>query len=112
MLAYRCGLLTDTITHAHSYLSPYQEFQRWKHHPQVAKHLEGGTCISYGARCLNEGGFEVELLPELWRAWLWWYSPSDRRLCCVCPKIGDPQAQFSRWCSDWLLGWLFELGQD
>merc|ERR1711871_632335 len=33
------------------------QFQRWKHHPAVAPHLEGGTCIQYGARCINEGGF-------------------------------------------------------
>ena len=36
-----------------------QEFQRWKTNPVVAKHLEGGTCISYGARALNEGGLQV-----------------------------------------------------
>ena len=33
------------------YMSPYQEFQRWKHHPAVAKHLEGSVCVQYGARC-------------------------------------------------------------
>ena len=40
------------------YLSPYGEFQRMKHHPFFAKVLEGGKCISYGARALNEGGFQ------------------------------------------------------
>ena len=44
-------------------LSPYQELQRWKHHPEVAKHLEGGKCIEYGARALNEGGFQA--IPKL-----------------------------------------------
>lgn len=44
------------LDYANPHLSPYKEFQRWKHHPEVAKHLEGGECISYGARCLNEGG--------------------------------------------------------
>lgn len=37
--------------------------QRWKHHPQIAKHLKGGKCISYGARCLNEGGYHS--IPQL-----------------------------------------------
>jgi len=44
-------------------LNPYKEFQRWKHHPAVLKHIEGGECISYGARCLNEGGFHS--IPKL-----------------------------------------------
>lgn len=45
------------------YVRTYAYGQRWKHHPDVSKHLEGGTCIQYGARCLNEGGFHA--LPKL-----------------------------------------------
>lgn len=41
----------------------YKEFQRYKHHPQVAAQLEGGECIAYGARSLNEGGYHS--LPKL-----------------------------------------------
>ncbi|CAN0390656.1 unnamed protein product, partial [Hapterophycus canaliculatus] len=41
----------------------YKEFQRYKHHPQVAAQLEGGECIAYGARTLNEGGYHS--LPKL-----------------------------------------------
>lgn len=41
----------------------YKEFQRYKHHPQVAAQLEGGECIAYGARTLNEGGYHA--LPKL-----------------------------------------------
>lgn len=37
--------------------------QQWKHHPAIAKQLEGGTCISYGARVLNEGGYHA--IPKL-----------------------------------------------
>ncbi|KAI9215815.1 hypothetical protein BC828DRAFT_410132, partial [Blastocladiella britannica] len=37
---------------------PYMEFQRYKHHPAISKHLTGGKCISYGARALNEGGLQ------------------------------------------------------
>merc|ERR1712142_301941 len=45
------------------YISPYWEFQRWKHHPHVEKILRGGTRLSYGARALNEGGFQS--IPKL-----------------------------------------------
>jgi len=44
-------------------LGRYKEFQRYKHHPQVAAQLEGGECIAYGARTLNEGGYHA--LPRL-----------------------------------------------
>ncbi|KAL3900535.1 MAG: hypothetical protein SGCHY_001266 [Lobulomycetales sp.] len=44
-------------------LSPYKEFQRYKHHPVIAKYLEGGKVLSYGARALNEGG--LQSLPKL-----------------------------------------------
>ena len=51
------------LDYANPYLNPYREFQRWKHHPSVAKHLEGGECVAYGARCLNEGGYHA--IPKL-----------------------------------------------
>jgi electron-transferring-flavoprotein dehydrogenase len=44
-------------------LSPYREFQRYKHHPAIKKYLEGGKVISYGARALNEGGYQS--IPKL-----------------------------------------------
>jgi electron-transferring-flavoprotein dehydrogenase len=44
-------------------LDPYMEFQRFKHHPSVKILLEGGRRISYGARALNEGGFQS--IPKL-----------------------------------------------
>ena len=47
------------LDYANPYVNPYQEFQRLKHHPSISKHLEGGECIQYGARCINEGGFQV-----------------------------------------------------
>lgn len=46
------------LDYPNPWLSPYQEFQRMKHHPFFAKVLEGGKRISYGARALNEGGFQ------------------------------------------------------
>lgn len=51
------------LDYTNPYLSPFQEFQRWKHHPYVTNILEGGERISYGARALNEGGFQS--IPKL-----------------------------------------------
>lgn len=51
------------LDYENPYLNPYQEFQRWKTHPEIRKHFEGGTCVSYGARVLNEGGFHS--IPKL-----------------------------------------------
>ena len=45
------------------YLSPFEEFQRFKHHPYFKASLSGGRRVSYGARALNEGG--VQSLPKL-----------------------------------------------
>uniref|UniRef100_A0AAZ3SVW1 Electron transfer flavoprotein-ubiquinone oxidoreductase n=1 Tax=Oncorhynchus tshawytscha TaxID=74940 RepID=A0AAZ3SVW1_ONCTS len=51
------------LDYTNPYLSPFREFQRWKHHPFVAKTLEGGDRIAYGARALNEGGYQC--LPKV-----------------------------------------------
>ncbi|CAB9510527.1 flavoprotein-ubiquinone oxidoreductase, mitochondrial [Seminavis robusta] len=51
------------LDYQNPYLNPYQEFQRWKTHPDIKKHFEGGTCVSYGARVLNEGGYHS--IPKL-----------------------------------------------
>ena len=45
------------LDYENPYLNPYQEFQRSKLHPVIKEDLEGGTCVSYGARVLNEGGY-------------------------------------------------------
>lgn len=46
------------LDYKNPYLSPYEEFQRFKHHPLISEVLEGGERISYGARALSEGGFQ------------------------------------------------------
>ena len=46
------------LNYKNPYLSPFDEFQRFKHHPEIAKYLEGGRRISYGARAITEGGFQ------------------------------------------------------
>uniref|UniRef100_A0A672QY53 Electron transfer flavoprotein-ubiquinone oxidoreductase n=1 Tax=Sinocyclocheilus grahami TaxID=75366 RepID=A0A672QY53_SINGR len=53
---YAIGLKEVGLDYTNPYLSPFREFQRWKHHPSVMSTLEGGNRIAYGARALNEGG--------------------------------------------------------
>ncbi|NVD09005.1 electron transfer flavoprotein-ubiquinone oxidoreductase [Vibrio sp. JPW-9-11-11] len=49
------GLITD-LNYTNPYLSPFDEFQRLKHHPQFSRHLQGAERIAYGARALAKGG--------------------------------------------------------
>ncbi|CAO1618990.1 unnamed protein product [Sympodiomycopsis kandeliae] len=51
------------LDYENPYLSPFREFQRMKHHPFFAQLLEGGECLAYGARTLNEGGYQS--IPKL-----------------------------------------------
>lgn len=51
------------LDYQNPWLSPFEEFQRFKTHPAIRKTLEGGRRISYGARALNEGG--IQSLPKL-----------------------------------------------
>ncbi|KAK3492871.1 putative flavoprotein-ubiquinone oxidoreductase [Neurospora hispaniola] len=51
------GLVT-ALDYPNPWLSPYGEFQKMKQHPFYRHYLEGGKCISYGARALIEGGFQ------------------------------------------------------
>ncbi|MCC5957897.1 MAG: electron transfer flavoprotein-ubiquinone oxidoreductase [Rhodobacteraceae bacterium] len=46
------------LNYANPYLSPYHEFQRFKHHPMVAELLKGGKRVAYGARAISEGGYQ------------------------------------------------------
>ena len=51
------------LSYSNPYLSPFEEFQRYKTHPAIRVTLEGGRRISYGARALATGGLQA--LPEL-----------------------------------------------
>ncbi|MCP4273579.1 MAG: electron transfer flavoprotein-ubiquinone oxidoreductase [Gammaproteobacteria bacterium] len=51
------------LNYQNPYLSPFEEFQRFKTHPAIAKYFVGGERISYGARALNEGG--IQAIPKL-----------------------------------------------
>jgi electron-transferring-flavoprotein dehydrogenase len=46
------------LSYKNPHLSPFHEFQRWKHHPAIKAVLEGGKRVSYGARAINEGGWQ------------------------------------------------------
>ena len=56
------GLIVD-LSYSNPYLSPFDEFQRLKHHPVISQYLEGGKRISYGARAIAKGGFNS--LPKM-----------------------------------------------
>ncbi|PNF21740.1 Electron transfer flavoprotein-ubiquinone oxidoreductase, mitochondrial [Cryptotermes secundus] len=51
------------LDYSNPYISPFREFQKFKHHPSVKPIFEGGKRIAYGARALNEGGFQS--IPKL-----------------------------------------------
>ncbi len=51
------------LNYSNPYLSPYEEFQRYKTHPAIRQFFEGGKRISYGARALTAGG--LQSLPKL-----------------------------------------------
>ena len=51
------------LDYENPYISPYQEFQKFKTHPKIKDILKNGRRIAYGARALNEGGFQS--LPKL-----------------------------------------------
>lgn len=49
------GLIVD-LNYSNPYLSPFDEFQRFKHHPAIEQHLRGAQRIAYGARAIAKGG--------------------------------------------------------
>jgi electron-transferring-flavoprotein dehydrogenase len=51
------------LNYENPYLSPFDEFQRFKTHPDVRTYLEGGKRIAYGSRAINEGG--IQSIPKL-----------------------------------------------
>jgi electron-transferring-flavoprotein dehydrogenase len=56
------GLIID-LNYSNPWLSPFDEFQRMKHHPVIKQYLEGGKRVSYGARAITKGGFNT--LPKM-----------------------------------------------
>ena len=56
------GLIID-LDYSNPYISPFDEFQRFKHHPLVAETLAGGRRLAYGARSITKGG--LNSLPKM-----------------------------------------------
>jgi electron-transferring-flavoprotein dehydrogenase len=56
------GLIVD-LSYSNPHVSPYDEFQRYKHHPVIRQYLEGGKRIAYGARAIVKGG--LQSLPKM-----------------------------------------------
>src|SRR3546814_12308777 len=56
------GFVID-LAYQNPYLSPFDEFQRFKTHPSVRGYFEGGKRIAYGARAITEGG--LQSIPKL-----------------------------------------------
>ncbi|KUO56207.1 MAG: electron transfer flavoprotein-ubiquinone oxidoreductase [Sphingomonadales bacterium BRH_c42] len=56
------GFVT-ALDYQNPYVSPFHEFQRWKQHPAIREYLEGGKRVAYGARAINEGGWQS--IPKL-----------------------------------------------
>ncbi|HEY9554643.1 4Fe-4S dicluster domain-containing protein [Allosphingosinicella sp.] len=46
------------LSYKNPHLNPFEEFQRWKQHPSIRAILENGRRVSYGARAINEGGWQ------------------------------------------------------
>jgi electron-transferring-flavoprotein dehydrogenase len=51
------------LNYSNPYVSPFQEMQKWKTHPEIAALLEGGKRVSYGARAISDGG--LQSIPKL-----------------------------------------------
>ena len=74
------------LNYQNPYLSPFDEFQRFKTHPAIRHHLEGGKRIGYGARAITEGGWQS--LPEL-------VFPGGALLGCSAGMVNVPRIKGS-----------------
>jgi len=74
------------LDYKNPYLSPFEEFQRFKTHPAVSKILKGGKRVSYGARALIEGG--LQSLPKM-------YMPNGLLIGCDAGTLNMPKIKGS-----------------
>ena len=74
------------LNYSNPYLSPYDEFQRFKTHPVIAPTFEGGKRIGYGARAITEGGWQS--LPQL-------AFPGGALLGCAAGMVNVPRIKGS-----------------
>ena len=74
------------LNYTNPYISPYDEFQRYKTHPAICETFEGGKRIAYGARAITEGGWQS--LPEL-------SFPGGCLLGCAAGMVNVPRIKGS-----------------
>ncbi len=74
------------LNYKNPYISPYDEFQRFKTHPSIRKFFEGGKRIAYGARAISEGGWQS--LPKL-------TVPGGLLLGCAAGMVNVPRIKGS-----------------
>ena len=74
------------LNYSNPYLSPYDEFQRFKTHPVIAPVFEGGRRIAYGARAITEGGWQA--MPKL-------AFPGGALLGCAAGMVNVPRIKGS-----------------
>ena len=74
------------LNYKNPYLSPFDEFQRHKLHPQIRAHLEGGRRIGYGARAISEGG--LQSIPKL-------VFPGGALIGCAAGLVNVPRIKGS-----------------
>jgi electron-transferring-flavoprotein dehydrogenase len=74
------------LNYANPYLSPYEEFQRFKTHPAIRGVFEGGKRIGYGARAITEGGWQS--MPDL-------VFPGGALLGCAAGMVNLPRIKGS-----------------
>ena len=53
------GLITN-LSYSNPHVSPYDEFKRYKHHPEIKQYLQGGERLTYGARAILKGGLQSQ----------------------------------------------------
>ena len=74
------------LNYKNPWISPFDEFQRFKTHPSIRSYLEGGKRIAYGARAITEGGSQS--LPQL-------YFPGGVLLGCAAGMVNVPRIKGS-----------------
>ncbi len=74
------------LNYANPYLSPYEEFQRFKTHPSIRDVFEGGKRIGYGARAITEGGWQS--IPDL-------VFPGGALMGCAAGMVNVPRIKGS-----------------
>ncbi|WP_333586075.1 electron transfer flavoprotein-ubiquinone oxidoreductase [Phenylobacterium sp.] len=74
------------LNYKNPWLSPFDEFQRFKQHETVRHHLEGGKRIAYGARAITEGGYQS--VPKL-------YFPGGALIGCSAGFVNVPRIKGS-----------------